>query len=618
METGFSRLGFVSRYVLPALLLFAVPSLGLWFSRHAQRGWDAQFLRSVHDAIAADASVAPERRVEIESFYAANPPSFLCAGDADARAALPPEFVESACGDYAQLRWIGLTSLGSIALGVLSLVVIMLCATLAFSSRRTQYLSVLTGWHFLRATSLIQVLAQGFVAVMLSFWMTAYFFERYYLKLILALGALAVIGAFAVIKAIVQRLNDDLRVDGEALSRASSPTLWKRIDAICERLGTRPPDHIVGGIDDNFFVTEHPVDVPSGQLTGRTLFVSLALLKRLERSEADAVLTHEMAHFSGGDTQHSKLLAPLLARYATYLDALYSNALSRPIFYFMLFYRSVLELALGRSSRERELRADRLAAETTSPKDMALALIKVAAYSSYRSRVEERLFEGNKAHADLAISQRVALGFTDYAMGPRLTDDLHASRFPHPFDSHPQLEQRISNVGARVDPSDIPAAVTAAVSDSWFSEIGDADQIEQRLWKAYEERFKAVHDATLAYRYLPSNADERAHVERYFPKVELRSKQGELLAELDCAQIKHVSWDQPLAWVDISEARVNDALLGKELKLVANLDLTTVKREIALRHFGDSDGALATIERYYGRALAAKAHASEARPTEPA
>ena len=135
------------------------------------------------------------------------------------------------------------------------------------------------------------------------------------------------------------------------LTRAASPALWARVDGLCRRLGTAPATHIVGGVDDNFFVTEHPVHLGPHVLTGRTLFVSLSLLKRLDRGEADAVLAHEMAHFSGGDTEYSKRTSPLLARFRTYLGALHEGGLSWPVFNFMLLYWSLVQLALSASSR---------------------------------------------------------------------------------------------------------------------------------------------------------------------------------------------------------------------------------------------------------------------------
>jgi hypothetical protein len=40
-----------------------------------------------------------------------------------------------------------------------------------------------------------------------------------------------------------------------------------------------------------------------------------------------------------------------------YMVALHEGVLSRPIYYFMLFYRSLMQLSIGRDSRLRELRA---------------------------------------------------------------------------------------------------------------------------------------------------------------------------------------------------------------------------------------------------------------------
>ena len=146
-----------------------------------------------------------------------------------------------------------------------------------------------------------------------------------------ALCIAAVVAVFVVIRAFFHKLDDKLEVAGEPLERAKSPELWRRIDALSQRLGTQPPQQILGGIDNNFFVTEHPVHIEQRVFQGRSLFVSLSLLKRLSKQEADAILAHELAHFSGGDTEYSKRLAPLLSRYASYMALLYGSALSRPV-----------------------------------------------------------------------------------------------------------------------------------------------------------------------------------------------------------------------------------------------------------------------------------------------
>jgi hypothetical protein len=322
-----------------------------------------------------------------------------------------------------------------------------------------------------------------------------------------------------------------------------------------------------------------------------------------------------MAHFSGGDTAYSTKLAPKLARYRAYLEALYGGVLSRPVFHFMLFYWSLFQLALNSTSRERELRADRIAAEQTSPASMANALYKVAAYSSYRARVEHELFGNDRGHADLDIASRVAAGFADYARGPHLKTDLAAERFPHPFDSHPPMAVRLQAVGVQPRRSGIADSLAAVAGQTWFDEIGDAERIEQGLWSAYEGRFQAAHAASLAYRYLPSTPEERAHVEQYFPPVQFAGKQGGVVCTMDCLQIQYDDWAAPVAWADVVKvSSAENTFTGKVLAFkveIAGRGTETVK--LPLRKLADKDDEiLGRIGSYYDRFLNAKAYQSQA------
>ena len=368
--------------------------------------------------------------------------------------------------------------------------------------------------------------------------------------------------------------------------------------------------NIVGGIDDNFFVTEHPVHLVGHELTGRTLFVSLSLLKRLDKAEADAVLAHEMAHFSGGDTEYSKRTSPLLSRFRTYLGALHEGGLSWPVFNFMLLYWSLVQLALSTSSRAREIRADRLAAEATSPTSMATALCRVSAYSSYRARVEANLFNRNSGLDHLDIGSRVAAGFMEYARGPHLASDLSARSFPHPFDSHPPLGARLSALGVNLGNTGVANAVTVAPGETWYGEISDADLIEASLWAAYESRFQAAHEMSLAYRYLPSTAEERVHVERFFPPAQMAGKPGEPSFALDCTQLHYGAWPAAVSWSAIKDIKAADQTFrGKVLTFqVATAAGATEKRTVPLSKLADGDDAvLQVVGRYYNRYLNAVA-----------
>lgn len=609
MDQKFTRLGFVRSQVVPALLLFAIPAAGYAFAHHAQHSYDARFQAGLSEMLAADSEVTAERRSEIERFYLEHPPSELCNGDAEAQNMLGPSYVEGVCGAHQQFRWIEQASVGASALGVFSLLFIFACVGLSFVSREAQYRSFVAGWNFLRVASAVQVLAQGFIAVMLSFWVTAFFFESYYIKLILIVGVAALGAAFVLIRSIFRKPSDKLEVEGEPVGREQAPALWDRIEALCAKLGTEPPRTILGGIDNNFFVTEHPVHAGERVYEGRSLFVSLSLLKRLSKNEADAVLAHEMAHFSGGDTSFSKKLSPLLTRYVHYLEALYASALSRPVFYFMLLYFSLFQISLGRQRRERELRADKLAADATSADSIGNALLKVAAYSRYRQRVEQRMFDRNRAHSDLDIALSVAAGFMEYARGQQLANDLQEEgAVPHPFDSHPSLPERLANVGLSMSDEAMVDRVVNTESETWFSEIADAHRIESALWDAYESRFRNAHEVALAYRYLPANDAERAHVERFFPAVEIAGKEHAL--HVDCETIKYGAWENPLRWDEITNLEVKDKTFRGRTLIVSYNGLKSVDTtQLPLKKLTQPEAqVLEVVSRYYSRALTAKQH----------
>src|SRR5690606_22977202 len=136
----------------------------------------------------------------------------------------------------------------------------------------------------------------------LGFWVQVFFFEAFFVKITLLLGIVCLFSVFPVIMAIFRKLDNEFTIEGEVLDRDTAPRLWYDLDQLSAEMGIAPPDQVVAGIDDNFFVTQTPVTVAgkdgtTKKFTGKTLFVSLSLLKKLPGREADAVLLHELAHF---------------------------------------------------------------------------------------------------------------------------------------------------------------------------------------------------------------------------------------------------------------------------------------------------------------------------------
>jgi Zn-dependent protease with chaperone function len=605
--------GFLRTYALPALWLFALPLFGLWFAGHATDRFDQEVFASIERQVAQDTELDARQRQQVQEMFRATPASAVCLGTVEGMEALRTSLGE-ACSQVRQFQWMHRLALASTLLGLLSALLVLLCALAAFISRPFQYGSFVVGWNVLRVAGALQAVAQGALAVWLSYWMTAVWFERYYPKLILMVGLLAAGALFLVVTAIFRRPPLDFAVEAEVLEEARAPEFWAHVRQLCARLGTEPPDHILAGVDDNFFVTESPVRVGERELTGRTLYVSLSLLRLLERSEADAVLAHEMGHLLGGDTGHSKRLAPMLVRFEQYLWALHEGVLTRPIFHFMLAYHGLFHLSLGRGWRQQEFAADRLAAEVTSGRDMARALVKVGAYANFRGRVESELFERDERQASIAIAQRVALGFAEYAASEAVHADLHGVVTPHPFDSHPPLAARLENVGQALEASALAQVLLEPTTFSWVSAVLDAEAIEARLWGAYEARFAQAHDLALAYRYEPANDAERQHVERHFPPLTFASKKPGAEVQLDFAQVHCGEWEGPVLLEQVKSASTEERLFKKYLDLqLKQGGLLKGKRSICLSTLEDGEGMLQAFARYYGRHQAMVEHRQRTR-----
>ncbi len=614
MSSALTVPGFLRTYALPALWVFALPLFGLWFAGHATDRFDREVLSAIESQISQDAELGEAEREQSLEFFRAIPASAACLSTEEELAGFRRSLGE-ACSDMGQFAWIRRLAVASILVGLLSALLALACAGAAFVSRPFQYGSFVVGWNVLRVTGALQTLTQGVLAVWLSYWMTAVWFESYYPKLIGVVGLLAAFAVFQVVVAIFRRPPMDFEVEAEVLEEAHAPELWAHVRQLCEKLKTPPPDHILAGIDTNFFVTEGEVQVAGRKLTGRTLFVSLSLLRMLERSEADAVLAHEMGHLLGGDTGHSKRLAPMLAHFGHYLHALREGGLTLPIFHFMVAYRGLFELSLGRSRRASELAADRLAASVTSGRDIARSLVKVGAYASFRDRVEADLFASREQQRNVAIAERVALGFAQYAGSPVVHEDLNGSVTPHPFDSHPPLVARLENVGEKLTQDDVVRVLLEPSTTSWVSAILEADAIEARLWGAYEARFAQAHDLMLAYRYEPANEAERQHVEKHFPPVTFAGKEDKLEVRLDFAQVNCTEWEEgPIRLEQVQSASTDERMFKKYLDLqLKDGGMFKGKRSICLSKLQDGDGMLRAFGQYFGRHKAMEEYRAQSR-----
>lgn len=607
MRNEIEELGILRGYVYPSLVLFVVPLFSLAFFNSAQRKFDRELLASIEQAITDMPDATAAEREAARIFYRTHPVSELLASDAPEFAEARGQFDADTRFYYATFRWMIRIALLCVGSGVLVYVGCGVSVLWSLRSPRAQYYSLAAGWNVLRIFSTLQVVAQAILLVGLSFWVTALWFNFYSVQLMGVVGLAAAGGVLAVVRAIFRPLSRQTEVPGELLERTQAERFWSELEALSARIGTAPPAQIVAGIDANFFVTEAPIKVGEQRLRGRTLYVSLSLLKLLNAQEAAAVISHELAHFSGNDTYYGRKIGPLLERYENYLAGLHDAWLARPVFSCAVAFRALYQISLSRLNKQRELRADRIAVEQTSPRDQAAALLKVVAYSTYRSEVEDELFHTQAVHQVVNISERLEQGFPEFAQRFADTHDVMGLVAAHPFDSHPPLGTRLAEIGVEATPEVMREVFASPPDRVWFERIDDAQTREQSLWAEYEAQFRDFHEQTLVYRYLPETDEEREFVERHFPPVALPlGKEREVV--FDCEKITYAQWAEPIYYREIVNVAAQKEWGQPRLTFqvgTRSFDLPLSKRE------KEQQAVFQTLQNYSSRYATASAYHAE-------
>jgi Zn-dependent protease with chaperone function len=282
-------------------------------------------------------------------------------------------------------------------------------------------------------------------------------------------------------------------VIGDALSAAECPALWKRVEETATKLGALAPEHIVIGLDPNFFVTEAAVICSSGELTGRTLYCSLPLCRILSASELTSILGHELSHFSGLDTRFSKRFYPVYRGTASSMAMLGEAADERgpasiallPAIAILGYFLECFSLAESRFSRERELAADVAAAGVTSPVTAAAALVKVHAFSGLWQALHEAAVAAVREGGTLANLSKTYFQAAAENAQPSVLDGIVDTHLAHPTDSHPSLAVRLNAL--EIDIGDVTAdALNVTPSDPAIALVAGAEAREEAITAAYQ------------------------------------------------------------------------------------------------------------------------------------
>ena len=383
------------------------------------------------------------------------------------------------------------------------------------------------------------VLIDAMIFMFSLYWTFALTISQIPIGLLAAVGLGAIVAALGLLRSIFalgRRL--ELTITGKTLALSDSDALIGSISSIANKMGARPPDHIVVGLDPAFFVTSANVVVVGEPkiLTGETLYLCAPLLRILKLDELTAVVAHELAHFVGRDTLYSRRFAPIYAQLNHSLVRLSniahaSDIAKLPGLALLSILMTIFASKERTIGRTRELEADKKAAFIAPPEALISALVKIGLVARRWGELRaENIDALNKGMFLNNLCQRftesvLTMTGQDEALS-RMLLVLENERVSHPTDTHPTNAERATNLNV-----DINAVVNAS-----FSELRQHLQSTSNpmLSQALEEELTTSEQRLLlqlGLAQLPSRTDVKDDERPGTPDTEVDAAKGNLASD---------------------------------------------------------------------------------------
>jgi Zn-dependent protease with chaperone function len=411
-----------------------------------------------------------------------------------------PEMADDpACADIALAE---LTRAGAI---IALIVGLALLGFVAFTARRARQdrgallrLFAPALYVVLSGVALIVVL-DGLLLLSSVYLGLGVFLGRVFPIVLLGIAIAILLGVAAVLRALfAARRRAVASVLAHRVAPETEPGLSELIAQVAHAVGTTTPDHTYLGLDPEFYVTEVDVETPDGRSGGRSIYLSLPLMRILSTSELRAILGHEMGHFRGEDTAWSQRFYPIYRGAGQALDGLVRAGSSSGIRAATLFPATVIlglfmdgfATAERAISRDRELEADRIGVEVASAHDLGSSLVKLLAFTqAWSTTIDSMIADAAEGRTTANASDRF-VGTVRSAASPAALDDLDEREIPHPTDGHPPVSRRLEAIGLTV--ADIAkAALDVAPAAAADAVIRDRTAIEAGLTEVLDGRIRA-------------------------------------------------------------------------------------------------------------------------------
>ncbi|MEO1551209.1 MAG: M48 family metalloprotease [Pseudomonadota bacterium] len=272
------------------------------------------------------------------------------------------------------------------------------------------------------------------------------------------------------------------------------------VEAAAEQVHAPVPDHVLVGLKPEIWITSQRTrpNYSEGGLKGRTLYVSLPLMRVMSTEELIAAIAHEMAHFRHDEVEFTEGFSPIFRRVSGVFRAM--NKEEHPLVQIAMvparaairLLVAIFGLNVGNVALARERRADRLAQEVAGARIYAQALAKQTAWTSLwedLSQDQAARARGGLAPAiDLSvIFAEAAYVYSGGAFAPRLREMITTQRTPHLFDPHPPTGKRLRAIPSAERPEISAALLEPAFDNAAADLLQDAESLGRDLTRLFND-----------------------------------------------------------------------------------------------------------------------------------
>ena len=354
--------------------------------------------------------------------------------------------------------------------------------------------------------------------------------------------------------------------DGLTLGRTDGRGLYAFVEHVRRAVGAPPVDDIV--ICGDFHASAAACSPAWRLRRQRTLVLGLPVLTTLSTKELEAVVAHELAHFSRAHDAFGAWVYRTRRGWLALSAALEARQAAPIYVYWLLrWYVPRLDRVSSAVARRHELAADGVAASVSGPRPPADALVAVEAGARFEAHTYWPAIE--TSHRSTVEPPAPYVSMLTWGARVTSTDVLNAliAGDEERFFTHPSLRERLARLGevARVPPEPARSAGDAVLGDElarlaarldrdWMVRHGAA---WTRRRREYVERQASLARLTALEAPTPDELFARADLLEDFdgedsalPIYQRAAEQGHaaaslaagrvLLARLDAAGIAHV------------------------------------------------------------------------------